>query len=277
MEYLTRNLNIQDGDEYVSASRINTYIGCPRKYYFNYVMKAEKESFPAAMTFGSAAHAVIEHVYKKIKAGAGPTGEKELKDVSSRQFDFHLERAYNESDKIVYPNKAGQHNAGEMKDKLINTMVAWMDHCEMPTKVFGVETRFRSQITDPKTGEVKAKHLFGVVDAITQRNGETILEEHKTSARKWTDMDWDYALQSTLYLAAHPEIDKMQFNILIKTKVPSFQKGVTSRTTHEKKDAVDTLCRVMDAIDAEIFYPINSWRCTGCQFYRQCRSGKASA
>jgi len=276
MNHLNRSIEINPSNEYVSVSRINTYIGCPRKYYFNYVAKAEKESYPAALIFGSAAHSVIEAVYRRIKNKEPAIIEEELKDITSAQFNKELESAYNETEQISFPNKSGQQDAQQMKDKLINTLVTWFDHSRMPDEVLAIEGKFRAEITDPKTGEIKSRHLFGVVDAITQRQGTTILEEHKTSARKWTNMDWDYSLQSSLYLAAYPEIDEMKFNILIKTKVPSFQTETTERTRDEIKDAVFTLCRVMDAIDAGIFYPINSWRCTGCQFYRQCRSGKAT-
>jgi CRISPR/Cas system-associated exonuclease Cas4 (RecB family) len=276
MEYLKRTLRA--ADEYISASRVNTYVGCPRKYWFSYIDKAEKESFPAALMFGSAAHEVIATIYERIKnkTRLPSNTTAELQQITDLAYDKELERANNESDRILYPLKPGMATADEMRRKLTNVIQTWFDSTEMPDEVISTETTFRAEITDPKTGEIRKKQLLGIVDALTKRNGTTILEEHKTSARKWTNADWDEALQSTLYLAAYPEITTMRFNILIKTKIPNLQTAITTRTPDEKKDGIYTISRVMDAIEAGIFYPIKSWRCGGCPYYRKCRDGYAA-
>ena len=273
MHYLTRTIDA--AGEYISASRVNTYISCPRKYWFNYVAKAEKESHPAALMFGTAAHDVIAHVYELIKSSKLHTipQNNPLKDLTNNAFDEALNEAHKLSDKIKYPPKPGMANADEMRRKLHNVLQTWWDKTELPEEVLATETSFRAEITDPRTGELRDTQLLGIVDAVTRRENETILEEHKTSARKWTAADSTESLQSTLYLAAHRQITTMRFNILIKTKIPNLQTTTTTRTALEKKDGVLTLCSVMDAINAGIFYPIKSWMCSGCPFLQQCKAG----
>ena len=43
----------------ISKSQIQTYLICPRKFYFQYVMGAMPEFLPASLPFGSALHAAV--------------------------------------------------------------------------------------------------------------------------------------------------------------------------------------------------------------------------
>jgi CRISPR/Cas system-associated exonuclease Cas4 (RecB family) len=43
----------------ISKSQIQTYLICPRKFYFQYVMGAMPEFTPASLPFGRALHAAV--------------------------------------------------------------------------------------------------------------------------------------------------------------------------------------------------------------------------
>lgn len=51
----------------ISKSQIQTYLICPRKFYFQYVMGAMPEFLPAALPFGIALHGAVAAFYRAIK------------------------------------------------------------------------------------------------------------------------------------------------------------------------------------------------------------------
>src|SRR5688572_31917461 len=51
----------------ISKSQIQTYLICPRKFYFQYVMGAMPEFTPASLPFGRALHAAVATFYRSIK------------------------------------------------------------------------------------------------------------------------------------------------------------------------------------------------------------------
>ena len=55
--------------DYLSYSAIRTFQACPLKYRFRYVDCLPEESVPAALVFGAAVHAAVEHFYVKQLAG----------------------------------------------------------------------------------------------------------------------------------------------------------------------------------------------------------------
>ncbi len=148
MSYLERTSEASASDEYVSVSRINSFRMCPRKYYYGYIAKAPKEHVPAAMVFGSAAHRVIEEVYRLRQAGQEMSAN-DVEDAAATAFAERIEEAHDEADTVLFPQKTITH-AGAMKDRLIGVMRHWVDYASMPDKVLAVETRFRGVITDPK-------------------------------------------------------------------------------------------------------------------------------
>ncbi|PYS44244.1 MAG: hypothetical protein DMG13_34155 [Acidobacteria bacterium] len=83
----------------ISKSQIQTYLICPRKFWFQYfpVTGATPEFTPASLPFGAALHAAIATFYRSVKeTGAKPglasvTHEFEVeweKEVSGRRVSF---------------------------------------------------------------------------------------------------------------------------------------------------------------------------------------------
>src|SRR5262245_38982709 len=62
----------------ISKSQIQTYLICPRKFWFQYVVGAMPEFLPVSLPFGRALHAAVAAFYKTIKE----SGKKpELKSI----------------------------------------------------------------------------------------------------------------------------------------------------------------------------------------------------
>src|SRR5216117_4920 len=56
----------------ISKSHIQTYLICPRKFYFQYVVAVPWEFVPASLPFGSALHAAVAFFYRMVKQGGKP-------------------------------------------------------------------------------------------------------------------------------------------------------------------------------------------------------------
>src|SRR5437870_10283153 len=56
----------------ISKSHIQTYLICPRKFYFQYVVALPWEFVPASLPFGSALHAAVAFFYRMYRDGEKP-------------------------------------------------------------------------------------------------------------------------------------------------------------------------------------------------------------
>src|SRR5438477_12907689 len=66
-----------------SFSQIQTYLGCPLKYRFQYVDKIPRPWRVAAMAFGSSVHAAVEWFHKERLAGRSPELTQVLQDFAA--------------------------------------------------------------------------------------------------------------------------------------------------------------------------------------------------
>src|SRR5260370_25807136 len=69
----------------ISKSQIQTYLICPRKFFFQYVMGAMWEFMPASLPFRKALHAAVAAFYRSSKE----VGEKPQLEFMTRQFATH--------------------------------------------------------------------------------------------------------------------------------------------------------------------------------------------
>src|SRR5437773_10761054 len=56
----------------ISKSHIQTYLICPRKFYFQYVVAIPWEFVPATLPYGSALHAAVAFFYRALKQDGKP-------------------------------------------------------------------------------------------------------------------------------------------------------------------------------------------------------------
>lgn len=256
-------------EDYTSVSRITTWINCPQNFYYRYIANAPQELTSVALVFGKAGHEVIERTYIGIRNDY-LLGIDEVAQLAADAWERELEAAHNQAEKVLYSSKPNMDTPGKVKDRLIGMMRHWHEYAVMPDEVLATEQRFRANIIDPRTGEVRKTQIVGIVDAVTRRKNELVLEEHKTAGRKWSEGDFSKSLQATVYLATNREVSYLLFNILTKTKTPGLQQENVWRSGREKELAADTICGVMDAIDAGIRFRTKDWQCNGCAFRRRC-------
>src|SRR5437660_88046 len=72
----------------ISKSQIQTYLICPRKFWFQYVAGMLPEFLPASLPFGRAPHAAVATFYRSIKE----TGTKPELELITREFEIEWEK-----------------------------------------------------------------------------------------------------------------------------------------------------------------------------------------
>src|SRR5262244_816968 len=141
----------------ISKSQIQTYLICPRKFWFQYVIGAMPEFIPASLPFGRALHAAVAAFYREIKK----TGTKPQLESITREFTAVWETEV-AGQRLSFKGKASVDSHLGLGKALLKKF------CEeiQPRKVEAIEYPFAVSLWDPNTGEPLEVSLVGVVDLI---------------------------------------------------------------------------------------------------------------
>ena len=247
---------------HASVSQIKTFLMCPRRYEYRYVLGAPAEHRSPNLVLGSAVHEALAGYYIALKMSE-TTSVEQLVATFADAFDGMLD------DKVPLLLDDGE-TAGAVKDTGVGLVTVFAENVIAPDKVVAVEKPFAIDVTDPVTGEVVEEQLVGSIDALVEIDGKTVILEHKTAARRYGDDVLKYDLQPGVYLAAIPA-NHLRYQVLLKTRKPAMETYDVTRTDAEQAEALLVICRVLDVIRAGIFWPNRGWQCADCEFRRRCK------
>jgi len=129
-----------------SYSQLNTYIICPMKYYFQYVVGVGWETKPAALIFGKAIHKAAETYYVNLKENGEIIPVEQMITVFESVMDNEMEKT-----EVAITYKAGE-NLGTIRDQGIELIKLF--HAEVnPQTIVAVEFPFSVAIPDILSGE----------------------------------------------------------------------------------------------------------------------------
>src|SRR5687767_13092604 len=141
----------------ISKSQIQTYLICPRKFWFQYVVGALPEFLPASLPFGSALHAAVATFYRSIQE----TGMKPELESVNREFEAEWEKAI-AGQRLSFKGKMSVDSHLDMGKALLQKFYEEVQ----PRKIEAVEYPFAVTLSDPNTGEPLDISLVGIVDLI---------------------------------------------------------------------------------------------------------------
>jgi len=254
----------------ISKSQIQTYLICPRKFWFQYVTGELPEFVPASLPFGRALHAAVGAFYRALKE----SGMKPALEFILREFA------------IVWENEvAGQRLSFKGKTSVDSHMglgkallQKFYDEVQ-PRKVEAIEYPFAVPLSDPNTGETLDVSLVGVVDLIeSDEEGNLIIAELKTSSKRYADSQGENQLDGLIYAYAMDQLGfrttgvetLIRYDVLVKTKSPAFQQIYFNKTPQDYGRLARWIQEVLQAIDRESFFPNFGWACQNCQFRSRC-------
>jgi CRISPR/Cas system-associated exonuclease Cas4 (RecB family) len=269
---ITSNKTLHDYRQelHTSKSQIKTFLMCPQKYAYQYVMGKEWERKSAALCFGSAIHNAVAEYYLTLANDGKPLSLKEILSIFCEAWTREL--------KGDVPLDFNGNGPDEMLDLGKRMLEVFIENIQ-PRTVEAVELPFSVPIVDMKTGEVLPVKLVGAFDLIEsdEDDNHTVIEL-KTAARKWTDGQVETELDSAVYSYAFSEMGYtthggetlVRFDVLLKTKKPTLETYFTTKTEKDRMKMLSLISKVLKAIEAGAFYPNYGWQCNGCPFQSQC-------
>ena len=258
---------------YISVSQVKAYLMCPRKYELHYIRGEQPAFVPVALVFGSAIHAALAAYYGEITATGRPLRRDLMLDV--------FRDAWDKGSSGPIPLQADEEDGGTGADQIIDKGVsmlhAFHEHAGKSAPgldVVAVEKSFAVSIHDVETGELFEEQLVGTIDLILNEDGQRIIVEHKTAAKKYGLDQLRFDIQPTAYSLAAREMGMgdvgLRFQVITKTKVPAIQIAAIHRDDRDEDDFLRTIGGVLRAIDAGVSYPIRGWQCRTCPWAGPC-------
>src|SRR6266567_4465365 len=206
----------------ISKSHIQTYLICPRKFYFQYVVALPWEFVPASLPFGTSLHAAVAFFYRAVK-------QREKPDLAFVISEF--KRTWEEETE----GKTIGFAPGSSKESMEGLGVLLLRNFYeevRPRTVQAVEYPFSVPLYDPDGGKKLDYALVGKIDAIeSDDEGNLIISELKTSSKRYADSQGENQLDGLVYAYALDQLGfrtsdhrtLIRYDVLVKTKTPGFQ------------------------------------------------------
>ncbi len=249
-----------------SISQVNTYLGCPLKYRFQYVDKIPRPWRVAAMAFGTSVHAAVEWFHKERLAGRSPELTQVLQVFDA---DWYAQN----TEPLVFSDRESREGLAEKGRAMLQLYVESTNG----TKPVAVEQPFELDLVDPETGEVLDVRLRGVVDLVEEGD---VLVDLKTAGRTLESGGLDRHLQLSTYALAflllRGQIPKLRLDMLLKTTKPRLERHETTRSLEDLGWTARLIREVSLAIETEHFFPNPSWRCTECEYFAHCQQWRGT-
>jgi putative RecB family exonuclease len=250
-----------------TASKLTTYLQCPRKYRFRYVLRLPTEFRASGLAFGSSVHAGLQIFHEARRDGH----EIDIETVLRRfRADCYAEFSGNLRFK-----------EGETKEGLLSlgeTLIRQYVETFPGVPVTAVEEPFQVPLADPATGEVFGPDLRGIFDLVL--SGDTV-GEIKTAARAYDEGTLQRHVQLSAYAYAfrvrHGRDPKLLVVALLKQKRPRIETMPAARTIDDDAWFVSLAAEVVRGIEAGIFPPNPGWQCSDCEYLDPCRATRASS
>ncbi len=202
--------------DYISPSRLNTWLRCPLAWKLRYIDGIRTPTTPA-LFIGKMTHQGLEVLYRHRQLCI----ELSPEDVATRMLNDWDEAVEKEAMKFESTEEEGT-----LKKQAVDLVAAYMEHtADVLETPLAVETSMEAPLVDPATGEDLGIHMLGIVDLITDnRDGASIID-FKTSARSSPPHEITHEIQLSSYSylyrqATGDEEGGLEIRSLIKTKTP---------------------------------------------------------
>jgi len=245
-----------------SLSQVQAYLACPLKYRFQYLDKLPKPWRPSALAFGSSIHAAVEFFHRLRFEGQAVDLAEVLRIFEADWYAQNLEQ-------LVFSDRESE-NALLEKGKAMLTVYL---EAQTGGRPVAIEQPFELELADPETGECLDVRLRGVIDLVEKGD---VLVDLKTAGRTLGEGDLERHLQLSTYALVfflqRGMIPRLRLDVLLKTKVPRFERHETTRSVEDLGWTARLIEGVARSIETEHFFPNPSWRCSECEYFAHCQA-----
>jgi putative RecB family exonuclease len=251
-----------------SYSSISQYLSCPLRYYFQRILRLPQPSVSSSLVLGSAVHAVLAEYHRSVQNDE-PTDNSKLHRVFSESWI----QKENES-QVSYRN-------GENRADLMALGIALLElyfQEAPPSNIVAIEETIVAPLHNSR-GEYLETPLVAIADLVTEDEESLTINEFKTSGRCYSEAEVETSLQPTCYANAILESTgihaTVEYTVLVKTKKPKVQRLSTIRNDQDLARLGDIVENIERAIQAQVFYPVESpLNCSTCPYRQPCREWK---
>ena len=256
--------------DYVSPSRLNTWLSCPLKFKIRYVDGIKEPTSPN-LFLGKQVHRGLEFFYRHRQDG---------QDVATAEISNHIVQTWDEAasdEGMCFDSRDDEIALRSQAVGLVQTYLDGRDSNEgFP---IAVESPLECPLVDPGTGEDLGIALFGFVDLVLESPPGVVIVDFKTSARSSAPLEISHEIQLSCYAYAFRHVfgateKELQIRSLVKTKTPKvdFHRYPARDGTHFRR-----LFAVIRAYLADLrsnrFVYRPGWTCSMCDFRKtHCRS-----
>ncbi len=253
----------------LSFSALDTYNLCPRKYYYNYILRLPKKNWPW-LVFGNFVHSVLEKFHKYVIYY-----KKRNKEID---FSFLMKRAYSSAVRFNY-RKGVKKPSLLLTDKQKNDAKQILSrHLKVIQKkcpdVLYVEKGFKIKI-----GDFVIRGFIDRVDKIGDNLYEVI--DYKTSS---SSFEVDKNKQLAIYAYALKHILNME-DIKINKRLDFVKLNVQKESTYKDKEKEEVIKFIKETgekiLNNKIFQEEDNWKavenkfCSFCDFKERCFSQRS--
>lgn len=241
----------------VSHSAMQCYEECPAKYHFLYVrgIKPDKKSLPLGI--GNAVHKVLAEQYKGIKSNNPISFDDAFKvfkeGISGGDIDF---------------------KEGSLEETLLEyePIIKVILNNPLPIDPNRIENFFKVKFQNPKTKELLAPKLSGIIDLTTV---DDIIVEHKTSAKQYKEENITDSFQHVVYYVSYHQIyhkppSQILYHVIYKNPrvLPEIYKVRVSQADVDK--FFNWSKRIISGITNDDWKAKPSFKCRWCDYKDLC-------
>ena len=253
------------GRRYLSWSQLNSYRGCPRRWFYSHVEGLEPEFTSSALLLGSAFHTAAQIFYERQLQGL-ETSREQLNEA------FHQSWKQEAGDATVrYPKTVDEQSAKATGIRMLEAFHG-SELTSLPGHVIAIEETLSGSI-HPEMPDLVCR-----LDIAWQAEDGVHLMDLKTSRSRWSAAKVDESAEQLLLyqtLAGQFVPDQplhLHFGIVTKAKSPAVQKLDMPLVTAERSDEiVDVMLPVWNSMKAGVdFASPSPMNCATCGYQSRC-------
>ena len=253
--------------DYVSPSRLNLWLACPRAFKFRYVAGIQTPTSPS-LFIGKQVHAALEVHYRHQQLDLLLSGH----EIVSRMRDEWSTAA--EEEDVAF---AKEGDSDKLLEKACTLVLAYL--AQIPddeSRPLAVETMLEVSLIDPETGEDLGIPLRGIIDLVLDERNGAVICDFKTAASSQHPLEVCHEIQlgcyALMYRALSGETESgLEIRTLVKTKVPQI---ATYRYGSRSDAQIGRLFAVVRAYLEDLrrgdFLYRPGWGCRTCGFRNEC-------
>ena len=253
--------------DYLSASRLNLWLKCPKAFRHKYLDGIQTPTSPAAFV-GKAVHTGLECFYRHRQLGFSLSAG----DVASRVVDRWDQLV---ADENVSFTKAA--NEQECQRQVLALVQVYLQQFPIDEpRPLAVEVAAEAPLMDPTSGENLGIPLVGIMDLVLPGTDGPLIADFKTTSRSGEPLEIVHEIQLSCYSylfrhASGVQEGGLEIRNLVKTKVPRVQSHrYAARNGRHFSRLFAVIRAYLDDLDSGEFLFRPGLGCGMCDFRRRC-------